>query len=115
MSKISSFSGLLVAFLLSASAHADEPDAYRGMAFAQQLCAGCHSIDKAGSASPNPMALPFADIAKLELLNAEGFANWLGTAHPAINGIAIKPAVAADLLAYIRSIGQAKEHAGLSR
>jgi mono/diheme cytochrome c family protein len=103
---------LLVVLSLGA-AHADEPNPNRGQAFAEQLCKGCHAIGKDENASPNTMAPPFADVASSDTLNAESFANWLGTAHPAINGVAIKPNVAADILAYIRSLKPARQHAQL--
>lgn len=110
------FLSALVVFAvpLLATAYADEPNVYRGEAFAQQMCKGCHAIGKAETASPNSMAPPFARVSKLERLNAESFANWLGTAHPVINGIAIKPAVAEDLLAYIRSLEPPKQQASLA-
>jgi mono/diheme cytochrome c family protein len=95
--------GIAVLSLL-APAWADDGDQFRGKAFAQQLCSGCHAIEKDQAKSPLEMAPPFAQIAKSEKRNAEVFANWLGTLHPSINGIAIKPVVASDLLAYIHTL-----------
>jgi mono/diheme cytochrome c family protein len=100
---------------LFGAAYADEPNVYRGQAFAQQMCRGCHAIEKDETTSPNSMAPPFAKVSKSESLNAESFANWLGTAHPVINGVAVKPAVAGDILAYIRSLEPQKQQASVGR
>jgi len=108
---------LATALVLSAGvANAGEPgNELRGSAYARQMCAGCHSITADNAASPNSLAPPFRRVAQKDSLNAESFANWLGTAHPPINGVAIKPAVADDILAYIRSLGVVKENALNSR
>jgi mono/diheme cytochrome c family protein len=87
----------------------------RGSAYAHQMCAGCHAITADTAPSPFSPAPPFRRVAQKDNLNAESFANWLGTAHPPINGIAIKPDVAGDILAYIRSLGVAKENAQNNR
>lgn len=115
MSKISVFVPV-VAVLTSAVAHADDGEALRGHAFAQQLCAGCHAIEKGQTSSPLGAAPPFASlVARSETWNGESFADWLGTLHPVINGVVVKPGVAADLLAYIRSLAGPKQQAALDR
>jgi mono/diheme cytochrome c family protein len=105
---------VLVAGLVAGPALAEEPNAFRGQAFAEQMCKGCHAIAKGETASPNSLAPPFAMVSTSQTLNSESFANWLGTAHPAINGIAIKPAIAADILAYIRSLEPQRQQAALA-
>jgi mono/diheme cytochrome c family protein len=95
-----------------AVAHADEPDAFRGKIYAQQLCAGCHAIKADEQPSPLAAAPPFLKVAKIDAHTPESFADWLGTAHPIINGVAVKPAVAGDILAYIRGLVAEKENAG---
>ncbi len=89
----------------------DAGDPIRGKALAQQLCSGCHNISAEDRPSPHSLAPPFLRVSKTEGLNGESFANWLGTAHPAINGIAVRPGIAADILAHIRSLSPAKDHA----
>jgi mono/diheme cytochrome c family protein len=103
-------------FFLAAvtAAHADEPDALRGKIYAKQLCAGCHAIGADEQASPLSAAPPFLKVAKIDAHTAESFADWLGTAHPVINGVAVKPAVAGDILAYIRGLVAGKENAGVN-
>jgi len=93
-------------------AHADEPDALRGKMYAQQLCAGCHAIGTEEQPSPLAAAPPFLKVAKINAHTAESFADWLGTAHPVINGVAVKPPVAGDILAYIRGLVAEKKNAG---
>jgi mono/diheme cytochrome c family protein len=93
--------GLLAAV---AAAYADEPDAFRGQIYAKQLCAGCHAIVADEQASPLAAAPPFVKVAKIDAHTPESFADWLGTAHPIINGVAVKPAVAGDILVYIRGL-----------
>jgi mono/diheme cytochrome c family protein len=105
----------LIALSTLASADADESNAYRGQAFAEQMCKGCHAIGKGETASPNSMAPPFATVSKSDELNPESFANWLGTAHPVISGVAIKPVIAGDILAYIRSLEPSKQQASRAR
>ena len=108
--------GAAGAFLLAtfAVAHADEPDALRGKIYAKQLCAGCHAITADEQASPLAAAPPFLKVAKIDAHTPESFADWLGTAHPVINGVAVKPAVAGDILAYIRGLVAGKENAGVT-
>jgi mono/diheme cytochrome c family protein len=102
-------------FLLTAftTAYADEPDALRGKIYAKQLCAGCHAIGLDEEASPLAAAPPFLKVAKIDAHTAESFADWLGTAHPAINGVAVKSAVAGDILAYIRGLVAEKKNASV--
>ena len=104
------------AFLLaiSATAHADEPDAFRGKVFARQLCAGCHAITADEQTSPLAAAPPFLKVAKIDAHTPESFADWLGTAHPVINGVAVKPAVAGDILAYIQGLIAEKKNASVA-
>jgi mono/diheme cytochrome c family protein len=106
----------VAAFLLTtfAAAHADEPDAIRGKIYAKQLCAGCHAIGADEQASPLSAAPPFLKVAKIDAHTAESFADWLGTAHPVINGVAVKQAVAGDILAYIRGLIAEKENASVT-
>jgi mono/diheme cytochrome c family protein len=100
---------LVLSFGVANAEEAGNP--LRGSAYARQMCAGCHAIAADTAASPNSLAPPFRRVAQKDSLNAESFADWLGTAHPPINGVAIKPAVAGDILAYIRSLGVVKENA----
>jgi mono/diheme cytochrome c family protein len=107
------FAGIgFISFAMIGAAYADPAvDQYRGKAYAQQLCAGCHSIAPDIAKSPNSAAPPFAKVSAADKYTAESFADWLGTAHPVINGVAIKPQVAGDILAYIHSLGPAKQQA----
>jgi mono/diheme cytochrome c family protein len=79
--------------------------------YAKQLCAGCHAIAADGQASPLAAAPPFLKVAKIDAHTPESFADWLGTAHPVINGVAVKAPVAGDILAYIRGLIAEKKKA----
>lgn len=82
--------------------------------YAQQLCAGCHAIGADEQPSPLAAAPPFLKVAKIDAHTAESFADWLGTAHLVINGVAVKAPVAGDILAYIRGLVAEKKNASVA-
>lgn len=53
---------------------------FRGRAFAQATCSGCHETGLYGTSS-NPNAPPFGAIANQEGVTAETLSTWLRSAH----------------------------------
>jgi len=84
-------------------------NSFRGMAYAQEMCASCHSIEEQGGTSPNPAAKPFAAMAPTTI-SGQDLADWLNTKHPSIPNQLVKPAQAEDMLAYIASLKAPKSH-----
>lgn len=95
---------LFVCAMASMTAAAESPpDALRGQAYSQAICASCHSVAAENLNSPNPAAKPFAKIA-IAYPTAEAFAKWLNTEHPLVPNNLIKPAQADDIMLYIASM-----------
>lgn len=95
---------LFVWAMASAPAGAEgPPDAFRGKAYSQAICASCHSISAENPNSPNSAAKPFATMA-IAHPTAEAFATWLNTKHPSLPNNLIKPAQADDIMVYVASL-----------
>ncbi|MCH9765795.1 MAG: cytochrome c [Alphaproteobacteria bacterium] len=93
------------AALLTYSAHAVElGDATRGLSYAQQVCAECHSVEDDGMYSPNPDAPSFKAIADTSGMTGTAIAVWLQTSHPTMPDLIIAPQDTDDLIAYILSL-----------
>ena len=93
-----------VAVLCMAPAMAASP-AERGMAFALNNCARCHSIDRV-TASPLNIAPPFRTLHKryrIEML-AEALAEGITTGHPTMPEYQLDPDQINDLLAYLKTL-----------
>jgi mono/diheme cytochrome c family protein len=82
---------------------AADPAVARGLAFAQETCAGCHAVTP-GAASPNPAAPRFDTIARMPGMTTMALNVWLYSAHPTMPNIAVTPAEARDLSAYLQSL-----------
>lgn len=82
---------------------APDPAVARGLAFAQGVCAACHAVTP-GAASPNPAAPRFETIARMPGMNTMALNVWLHSAHPTMPNIAVTPAEAEDLSAYLQTL-----------
>ncbi|MET0876513.1 MAG: cytochrome c [Tardiphaga sp.] len=94
-----------VAVLCMAPAMAASPAEQRGMAFALNNCARCHSIDRV-TASPLNIAPPFRTLHKryrIEML-AEALAEGITTGHPTMPEYQLDPDQINDLLAYLKTL-----------
>lgn len=81
----------------------DPPDAFKGKAYAQAMCASCHAIEKDDAHSPNPAAKPFASVSpKYE--TGEALADWVNSKHPLIPNSLLKVGQAHDISAYVASL-----------
>ena len=88
---------------LASSAEAQTGDHGAGAAYAQQVCAKCHAIDRTGS-SPEPTAPPFKDVANTPGMNETALTVWLRTSHPTMPNIIVEPADMDNVIAYILSL-----------
>jgi cytochrome c553 len=77
-------------------------DAFRGKAYAQAMCASCHSVTADETASANPAATPFRSV-KLDYKTGEEFSAWLNTKHPNIS-VLINPRQADDIIAHVAAL-----------
>lgn len=80
-------------------------DAARGLAFAEQRCAGCHGVTQ-NSSSPNPEAPPFEDIANRPEVTRSTLEQFLRNSHnyPAVMNFTIDAAQVRDLASYLTTL-----------
>jgi mono/diheme cytochrome c family protein len=92
-----------LALLFSASAHALEPGAQRGLTFVSANCTPCHAVDKV---SPSPLAIapPFRTLhTKYPVENlAESLAEGIMTGHPTMPQFQLDPGQVGDVIAYLK-------------
>ena len=92
---------VLVGLPSSAGAQTGDPEA--GAAYAKQVCAKCHAIDRTGL-SPEPTAPPFRDVANTPGMAATALAVWLTTSHPTMPNIILDPHELDNVIAFILSL-----------
>jgi cytochrome c len=99
--------GLIVAFVLCAAglAHAQDPRAQRGLAFARTHCAQCHSLDKA-SESPLKIAPPFRSLHRRYPVEAleEALGEGIVTGHPSMPEFRLEPDQIGDFIAFLSTL-----------
>ncbi|MFA5899270.1 MAG: cytochrome c [Hyphomicrobium sp.] len=93
----------LVALLTLAAGAVETGDKEKGHAYAQQVCAECHAVEKDEN-------LLFADVPSFEqVANSEGMSPralgvWLHTSHPNMPDFIIPPDDIDNVVAYIMSL-----------
>jgi mono/diheme cytochrome c family protein len=92
---------VLVGLASSAEAQTGDPEA--GAAYAKQVCAKCHAIDRT-ELSPEPTAPPFKDVANTPGMTATALAVWLTTSHPTMPNIVLDPQELDNVIAFIVSL-----------
>jgi len=101
----------LLALTVTVAAHAAKPaptisvSAKRGLAFAEQRCAGCHAVAANGT-SPNPESPSFEDIANRPGVTAQSLHQFLRSSHnyPAAMNFRVDAARVRDLANYIATL-----------
>ena len=88
---------------LASSAEAQTGDPSAGAAYAQQVCAKCHAIDRTGT-SPEPTAPPFKDVANTPGMTGTALRVWLSTSHPTMPNIIVEPTDMDHVIAFILSL-----------
>jgi mono/diheme cytochrome c family protein len=97
---------LVFAFLVGLSSRGQAQqtgDPGAGAAYAQQVCAKCHAIDRTGI-SPEPTAPPFKDVANTPGMTATALAISLTTAHRTMPNIVLDRQELDNIIAYITSL-----------
>ena len=95
----------IVTLVATQSAFALNPEAQRGLVFAQTNCSICHAVGAAGG-SPLPLAPPFRTLHEsypVENL-AEALAEGIVTGHPNMPQFQLDIAQIRDLIAYLKSL-----------
>jgi cytochrome c len=96
---------LVLGFIGSAQAQAQDPRAQRGLAFARTHCAQCHSLDKA-SESPLKIAPPFRSLHQRYPVEAleEALGEGIVTGHPSMPEFRLEPDQIGDFIAFLNTL-----------
>ena len=87
------------------AAAAEPGDPVAGRAFAEKICAECHTVsDDDGRPSPNRYAPRFADVAKQPSTTALSLRVFLRSTHDRMPDLTLSDAEQDDLIAYILSL-----------
>ena len=95
---------VLVASLATTSSLAAEPDPAHGEILAKRWCASCHLVG-ADQKQATTDAPPFAVVARRPDFSAENLAVFLLDPHPKMPNMSLSRAEAADITAYIATLG----------
>ncbi len=90
----------LIVAAVAAPAWAGEGDVSRGAAYANAMCASCHSISEDKSASPVAAAPPLRDT---KVVSGEALAKFFNTTHPSTSRL-LKDTQADDIFSFIESL-----------
>ena len=85
----------------------NEGDVRRGQAFAQQICAKCHALQRGQADSPHPQAPTFPVIAQVPGLTALALTVSLQSAHNAMPDLVLETQERHDVIAFILSLRRA--------
>jgi mono/diheme cytochrome c family protein len=88
---------------LASSVEAQTGDPKSGAAYAKQVCAKCHAIDRTGI-SPEPTAPSFKDVANTPGMTGTALTVWLTTSHPTMPNIIVEPHDMDNVIAFILSL-----------
>jgi mono/diheme cytochrome c family protein len=78
--------------------------ASRGLAYAEETCAGCHAVTPGEAFSPNPLAPTFESVANTPGMTLIAFNAWMQTAHPTMPNLIVGPDRIEDLWAYMSTL-----------
>ena len=98
--RLAFFAAAPLALAMNANARTD---AAKGVMLAAQICAKCHAI-RAGQASLNPAAPPFAAIAAKPTFNIFTLRSFLSTPHWTSNNLNLNQDDREDIAAYVLSL-----------
>lgn len=102
------FLGILM--VLAGAAQAAPPSSAKGLKIAQQYCASCHAIGRAGK-SPNPKSPPFRilhDRYPVEDIQ-EALVEGISTGHHGMPEFTFDEASSGDLIAYLKTLEPRKK------
>ncbi|WP_183662759.1 c-type cytochrome [Phyllobacterium trifolii] len=79
-------------------------DPQRGSVFAQQVCAGCHAVERGQPSSPNPQAPTFDAIAKTPGTTEMALYAFLRTSHHTMPNLILTKDDISNVVAYLLSL-----------
>jgi mono/diheme cytochrome c family protein len=97
------------AVMFAAQAAAQEPSAYLGKVYSQQLCAECHAVTGDKLESPDAQAPTFRAVANTPGMTTMALSAWMYSMHPTMPNIMLKPERGEHIFAYILSLKDVKE------
>ena len=101
---------LAAAFILTVSAFQTSAqefgDVQKGQAFAQMVCAECHSVTARPALSPNSEAPAFSAVANTSGMTAMALRTWMQTSNPTMPNIILKTEDRDNVIAYILSLNR---------
>lgn len=80
------------------------PEVMRGRAYAEDVCAACHAIDKGATNSPNPQAPAFQAIANTPGMTRIALSAWMQSGHENMPELIVSPDHQDDLWAYLSTL-----------
>lgn len=98
---------LSVTGVLATNARAQDGNAQRGLAYAQQNCSGCHAVMGGQETSVRGIAT-FKQIADVPGMTALALSVWFQSPHPNMPNLILEPADRDDVIAYITSLRGAR-------
>ena len=105
LARVTACAAALAAVSWIAPSSAEPADADRGLARAMQLCSGCHVVSDDQTATDQIGAPTFAALAETAAVTPDGLLVAVGRPHPRMPEIDLSRQDAADLSAYIATLG----------
>lgn len=102
---------LVIAPALAQLPPATQPDpaAQRGLVYAREVCAECHSVEPGVPAMPGAKAPSFTAIAATPGMTSMALNVWFSTSHPTMPNLVISGPVKDDLFAYFAALRAAEK------
>ena len=97
-------STFLLIVLYGTAAAQERGDPQAGRALAEQVCRGCHAIERGASRSPVPNAPSFGRIANSPDMSELALRVLLQSSHPTMPDLMFEPAELRNLIAYISTL-----------
>lgn len=108
---LASLAALVIAPALAQLPPATQPDpaAQRGLVYAREVCAECHSVEPGVPAMPGAKAPSFTAIAATPGMTSMALNVWFSTSHPTMPNLVISGPVKDDLFAYFAALRAAEK------
>lgn len=81
-----------------------DPAAQRGLVYAREVCAECHSVEPGVPAMPGAKAPSFTAIAATPGMTSMALNVWFSTSHPTMPNLVISGPTKDDLFAYFSAL-----------
>jgi mono/diheme cytochrome c family protein len=94
----------IVTFGMSGTADAQDADVAAGKAYAEEVCAACHAVERGDQDSPLYDAPSFQSVADTPGMTEMALSVWLQSSHPTMPNIVLEQDDMRNVIAYIRSL-----------